>query len=90
LRATPFPLRKKWSQWEFALSIEDRFGKNGRGASARYLQQQVWEGRRGREGGAGESLALLASLWSSSASALGQHREESTRNPQIRKVRKFP
>ena len=26
LRATPFPLRKKWSQWEmeFALSIEDQ------------------------------------------------------------------
>ena len=41
LRATPFPLRKKWSQWEmeFALSIEDRFGKNGRSAAARYLQQ---------------------------------------------------
>ena len=32
LRSTPFPLRKKWSQWEmeFALSIEDRFGKGVR------------------------------------------------------------
>ena len=55
LRATPFPLGKKWSQWgmDFALSIEDRFGKNGRSAAARYLQQQgrAWQPWGAREPG---------------------------------------
>ena len=59
LRSTPFPLRKKWSQWEmeFALSIEDRFGKNGRSAAARYLQQhfssRFGKGVRDHHGGGG-------------------------------------
>jgi len=50
LRASPFPLRKQWSDWEkeFGISMAQRFGRGGRSAAARW-PMEVSEGTTSSE-----------------------------------------